>query len=337
MFVKELKRESFRQKVLDCYDQYLNISDKQMIAIGIYVDGKYFTFGNGISHNHMYDIGSISKTMTAHLVLKLVELGKISLNDTVDKYIKLRKGNYPTIDELLTHSAGYNNLTPLEITIPNLIKNGYSKRNVYENLDSATVVKLLERRTCKHIRKYGYSDFAYAVLAVVSENVTCIKFSSLLGDFINEELSLKESVITLADKRQPLSVKNGKVLPFWRWNLDNPYIASGGVVSNIYDMLKYISMQIESQKKYITSAHEICNDVITKNNIKICKGWHTYSKSNQLWHVGGVGTFRSSIIVNKRCKTGVVVLGNTKGISGANVHYLAKMLYSELKIRKIKL
>lgn len=74
-----------------------------------------------------------------------------------------------------------------------------------------------------------------------------------------------------------------------------------------------------------------------KSNIMMCFGWHTYKKSNQLWHVGGVGTFRSSIIFNRVKKYGVVVLGNAKGIVGANVHYLAKMLYSEIKIKKIKL
>lgn len=45
----------------------------------------------------------------------------------------------------------------------------------------------------------------------------------------------------------------------------------------------------------------------------MCIGWHTYKRSNQLWHVGGVGTFRSSIIFNKKCRLGVVVLGSSKG------------------------
>lgn len=66
-------------------------------------------------------------------------------------------------------------------------------------------------------------------------------------------------------------------------------------------------------------------------------GWHTYKKSNQLWHVGGVGTFRSSIIVNKKKKCGDVILRNALGKKGANLHYLAKMIYSELKINKIDL
>ena len=33
----------------------------------------------------------------------------------------------------------------------------------------------------------------------------------------------------------------------------------------------------------------------------------------------------------------VAVLGNAKGVASANVHYLAKMLYSEMKINKIAL
>lgn len=66
-------------------------------------------------------------------------------------------------------------------------------------------------------------------------------------------------------------------------------------------------------------------------------GWHTYKKSNQLWHVGGVGTFRTSVILNKQLRIGVAVLGNAKGKSSANAHYIAKMLYSELKSNKIDL
>ena len=69
----------------------------------------------------------------------------------------------------------------------------------------------------------------------------------------------------------------------------------------------------------------------------MCIGWHTYKNSNQLWHVGGVGTFRTSIVINKKQKLGVAVMGNAKGKASANAHYIAKMLYSELKNKRIKL
>lgn len=101
-------------------------------------------------------------------------------------------------------------------------------------------------------------------------------------------------------------------------------------------MLNYIAVQVESGEPYIRGAHRLCRESVSeRSDVVTCIGWHSYKKSNQLWHVGGVGTFRSSIIINRPRKIGVVVLGNSKGKASANVHYLAKMLYSELKIKKI--
>lgn len=338
MISKTLERNSFRQKFLDCYDLYLNLSKYQHIAIGIYKEGKCYIFGNGISDEYMYDIGSISKTVSAHLILKLSLENLINLNDTIDQYLDLKKGNYPTINELLTHSAGYNNLTPVEITIPSLLKHGYSRKNIYEKITDKDIINALQRRRkTKHKRIYGYSDFAYAVLALIVKKVTNQNYSSLLEDFIKKDLELTNTKLILNDNRYPYAVKKRKIIDYWKWSLNNPYLYSGGVISNIQDMLKYLIIQIESNKQYITNAHNVSEDVKCKNHIKICKGWHTYDKSHQLWHVGGVGTFRSSIIINKHLKMGVVVLGNTKGISKANVHYITKMLYSDLKMKRIKL
>ena len=338
MNIKELGRESFRTKFLDCYDKYLNLSNDQSIAIGIYQKGNYYVFGNGINIDYMYDIGSISKTFATHLTLKYVSNGFIKLDDSVDKYLNLKKGSYPTINELLTHSAGYNNLTPVEFTVPSLLKHGYSRKNIYERIKSNDVVKALQkRRRHKHKNKYGYSDFAFAILAVVLESVSKVPFAKLLEEFIKNDLEMLQTKIIHNENRYPYAINNKKKIKYWKWYLDNPYLFSGGIVSNIQDMLKYINIQVESEEAYIKNAHVLSEEIESYNNIRICKGWHTYQKSHQLWHVGGVGTFRSSIIVNKHHKNGVIVLGNTKGIKKANIHYIAKMIYSELKITKIKL
>jgi len=148
---------------------------------------------------------------------------------------------------------------------------------------------------------------------------------------------MKDTVISIAsDVRQPKAVQGRRVFRYWHWERDNPYIAGGGLVSTVRDMLAYLALQIESREPYITDAHRLCEaSVSERRNLAVCIGWHTYKRSNQLWHVGGVGTFRSSIVLNKKRRIGVVVLGNSKGIASANVHYLAKMLYSEMKIKKI--
>ena len=58
--------------------------------------------------NHEYEIGSLTKTLTAAMISKAVTEGRIRLDDTIDVYLPLPEGkSYPTIAELLTHTSGY--------------------------------------------------------------------------------------------------------------------------------------------------------------------------------------------------------------------------------------
>ncbi len=60
-----------------------------------------------------YSIGSISKQFTAAAILLLQEEGKLSLDDTVSKYIPgLTSGDQITIRELLSHTSGYQDYWP---------------------------------------------------------------------------------------------------------------------------------------------------------------------------------------------------------------------------------
>ena len=341
MDIVSLNYADLRAKTAEKIKSYLALSGHNRLTVGLYKDGAFYVFGDPEEENSLaYDIGSVSKTVTAHLVLKLYEEGKLDINCTVDTYLTLKKGKYPTIYQLLTHTAGYHHLTPIEITLPNLIRASYARKNPYEHCTVKTVTKALERRRFLRAKaRYGYSDFASAILAVVSETVTKKPFSLLFEEFIQKDLGLKNTIIEVdPERRTPPATKGQRILPFWVWKKDNPYIAGGGMVSNIEDVLRYVALQIESKEPYIASAHTVCESSALKNdNHLMCFGWHTYKCSNQIWHVGGVGTFRTSIILNKKRKIGVVVLGNAKGKASANAHYIAKMLYSELKNKRIRL
>lgn len=337
--IEHLNLDAVRPKVQNSINKYLSLSKNQSLSVGFYHGGKLYVFGNSPDPcGLLYDVGSISKTFTAHLILKLMGEGRLSLDKNVSDYLDLPKGSYPTLYELLTHTAGYGHLTPAEITVPALLRHGYARRNIYEKCTSATVINCLKRRKKKKEYSYSYSDFPYAILAVVAERVTGKRFSELIEQFVHDELNMKNTNVTVPEEtREPSSAYGKRIIDFWEWEKDNPYIAGGGLVSTVSDMLTYITHQIESDKEYITSAHKICEKTLSpKRNLACCIGWHTYKKSNQLWHVGGVGTFRSSVIINRKRKMGVVVLGNSKGVASANVHYIAKMLYSEMKIRKVK-
>ncbi len=341
MDIISLNYTDLRFKTAEKIKNYLALSDNNRLTVGLYCRGRFYVLGDAKEENRLYyDIGSVTKTVTAHLILKLYDEGKLDINCTVDSFLPLKKGRYPTLYQLLTHTAGYHHLTPIEVTLPNLITHGYARKNPYQNCTVKTVIKSLERRRfLKPKVRYGYSDFTSAILAAVAQTVTRKPFSVLFGEFVKKDLGLVNTAVEAAiEKRLPLAAKGKRILPFWIWKRDNPYIAGGGMVSNIEDMLRYVALQIESDKPYITSAHTVCEESQLKNNNHLmCIGWHTYKCSNQLWHVGGVGTFRTSVIINKKLRLGVAVLGNAKGKASANAHYIAKMLYSELKKKRIQL
>ena len=148
-----------RLKTAEKIKRYLALSPHNRLSIGIYHQGKCYIFGGEEEKRLRYDIGSISKTVTAHLILKLHNQGKLDLNQTVDRYLPLKKGKYPTVYQLLTHTAGYHHLTPLEVTLPRLIIHSYARRNPYENCTIKTVIRCLQRRRfIKPPNRYGYSD-----------------------------------------------------------------------------------------------------------------------------------------------------------------------------------
>ena len=124
-----LEREILRPKVLACIDRYLRLSERHRMTVGFYWAGKLYVLGNGSEELALqYDIGSISKTVTAHLILFLCEQGLLNLDTDVGAYLSLEKGSYPNLYDLLTHTAGYGHLTPLEITLPSLVCHGYAKK-----------------------------------------------------------------------------------------------------------------------------------------------------------------------------------------------------------------
>lgn len=312
--------------------RYLQLSKNNCLAIGVLLpDGTMgYYMSADVQTDSLFDIGSISKTFTAQVILKLVNERKLLLSDSVDMFLPLPKGIYPTIEMLLTHTAGYKNLTPVEITVPNLLKKSYARANVYRGIQEKSVLNALSKRNRARRRGYSYSDFAYAILAIVASRITGKNIIDLLQEVIDDYHLVNTRVIPSNNRVK--SNLRGHIIPPWKWECNNPYLASGGISSTICDMLAYAKAQVEKPYAFIKLAQQ---RIDTSSNLgektDICLGWHTYRRSNQCWHVGGVGTFRSSMIFNAKSKCAVVVMGNAKGGKSANVHYIAKLLYSEMK------
>src|SRR5271163_4660283 len=70
-----------------------------------------------------YSIGSVSKQFTAAAILLLREQGKLSLDDTVGKYVPgLTLGDEVTIREILSHTSGYQDYWPEDYLMTPMMK-----------------------------------------------------------------------------------------------------------------------------------------------------------------------------------------------------------------------
>ncbi len=160
-----------------------------------------------ITANTPLQIASVSKTLTSMAVLQLWQNGKLNIDDELYKY--LPNFNYPgvTIRSLLTHRSG----------LPNYLY--FMKTPLWDETKMATnndVLQLLisQKSTLENIAPpnthFSYCNTNYALLALLVEKITGIKFHQYLNDKFFAPLQMKNSfVFNIAD--------SAKVAPSYDW------------------------------------------------------------------------------------------------------------------------
>jgi CubicO group peptidase (beta-lactamase class C family) len=192
------------------------------IKVGIIKNGKmtYDVYGeNGIilpKEEHIYEIGSVTKTFTASLLWKAISEGRISLDDSIDKYLRLQKKDYyPTIRRLVTHTSGYKGYYFEKPMISNFLHkendfNGISEKMLLERLGEIS----LEDSDYS----FKYSNFGMATLGSVLEQIYDKDYTPLMNDYISEDLGLKDTKI---------SDGSGDLNSYWKWSESDAYMPAG--------------------------------------------------------------------------------------------------------------
>jgi len=131
-----------------------------------------------------YSIGSISKQFTAASVLLLQEEGKLSLDDSVGKYIpSLTRANEVTIRQLLSHTSGYQDYWPQDYVPPFM-------------LQAITSEKILDMWARKPLdfdpgTRWQYSNTNYVIAGVIVEKVSGMPLLQFLQTRVFNPLGMK--------------------------------------------------------------------------------------------------------------------------------------------------
>ena len=299
------------------FEDALNYTTKDKpdarITVGIIRDGQasFTVYGsNGQilpAEKHIYEIGSLTKTMTAALVSKAVSENRISLDHTIDRYLSLPEGkSYPTIAELLTHTSGYSAFyfeTPM-------IGNFFAGRNSFFGIGRDKVLaKVKELDMKQESYSFNYSNFGYAVLGMVLEAVYDKDYTAVLNEFVRKELGMTATKI---------SEKDGDLDHYWDWQEHDAYLSAGAVTSDIEDMLRYAQLQLEEDSVF-TLCHKSLKTINASPESyqmmgihmdEIGMAWITDRENGIIWHNGGTDHYNSYLGFSPEKKTAIVILSN---------------------------
>jgi CubicO group peptidase (beta-lactamase class C family) len=226
--------------VFEDYHGYINLKTKEPITA-----------------NSTFHLASISKTFTATVILHLMEQGRISLDDGIDKY--LQDFPYPniTIKELLSHRSGlpkYDHFMSGSHTEVIHTKNKKGKvvskyalvRDKVQIPGLATNESVLRYMIDNHPapealpnHKYNYCNTNYAMLALVIEKITGIPFPKYMKDSVFTPLGMSNTyVFSIKDTGNYIPSYNNRNAPYRLEKLDCVY-GDKNVYSTVRDLLQW--------------------------------------------------------------------------------------------------
>lgn len=269
--------------------------------------------------NASFEIGSVTKQFTAVAILKLVEAGKLALEDDFTMYMDYdTKGRKVTIDQLLNHTsgiAGYTEIDEFESLVP-------------QELPRDSLVRILE--TKDFLFEPGealiYNNSAYFFLGLIIEKVTGKTYEEYLKEIIFEPLGMQNTYYCSTSKvvknkaygydYSPEGLQQKQYLSH-NW----PY-AAGSLCSTTEDLLLWITalhgpkLLTDTQYKQLITPKTL----IDCTPVRYAMGLTNFSNygNQEISHGGGIPGFLSETKYFPGEDLYIICITNTAGPNGGS-------------------
>lgn len=313
------------QQDVDKIDSIINSKFNNGPAVSVLITQNFTPIyskikGNSDVENHLlaekstkFRIGSVTKQFTAIAILKLMEEGKLKLNDPIQNYLS----NFPikehpiTIEHLLTHTSGLAEITEMDVFYTQLMKNGChpdSLVNYFKNLPLNFTPG----------SEFRYNNSGYHLLGLIVEKASGMNYNDFISKNLLQDAEMRD---TRADRGSELVTNrasgyeelNGQIVNATYIDMSIPFSA-GNLLSTTNDLNKWYKALFEYKivsKKNLDLAHTRfqLNDGSYTN---YGYGWFVDSLQGEklISHEGGINGFLSSVWYIPSQKVLTVVLSN---------------------------
>ncbi len=277
-----------------------------------YFGGKYSAREEDTGASTLFEIGSISKLFTAHILAKLEEDNQISRFDLLAKYLKKRSfvgSEKITLANLATHTSG---LPAFDNTASLTELEGYDENDPYGLFTYDLMLDLLEETDS--ISSYGkvkYSNFGIGVLTYAMELAAGESFDNLFARYIKEQMGLPNTHLILPERfitNMAIPHRNGEVMPLINLADMRP---AGGIKTTVPDMVKFMDYYLNPADEDLPLVESVLTNQLNGEE-QIGLGWGIFKRNNVILNFHTGGTYGSSgiLIIAPQLRTGLIILAN---------------------------
>lgn len=264
-----------------------------------------------------FEIGSITKPITATLAALLAEEGKLALSDPIGKWLEAGPNGGITVEQLATHTSGLPRLAP------NAMAGEVDPNNPYAHYSAELAEEGLREAVVTPGESRGYSNFGFQLLGIVIERASGSTYDELLQSRILDPLSMNTSGVRGSDLpgTRLAGYSDGREVAHWDQQLAGP----GGIESSMEDLTKFLRACLEppdsplggalseAQKPRVQldGGHALRKGpALAKGGRQQALGW-TILEDGLIWKNGGTGGFRSSAVLDPATRRAGAVMVNS--------------------------
>lgn len=217
------------------------------VAVGVLHEGETRTAGFGVTNvDHplpvtdetLFQIGSITKTFTGTVVMRLVETGKLDLEATVRTYLPDFKvadetaSSQATVRHLLTHMGGW-------------VGDFFDDTGAGDDALPRYVAELADLEQLAPLGTvWSYCNSGFSVAGYLTETVTGQSYQAALKEMVLEPLGLQNSFLDPGDVMthrfavgHNVGQEDAQVAR--PWPLPRSAYPAGGIACHVGDLLRY--------------------------------------------------------------------------------------------------
>src|ERR1700761_1487933 len=244
-----------------------------------------------------FEIGSVTKTMTAALLAEFIARGEVTLDDPLSKLLPSGtvvpsfNGHDITIGQIATHSSGLPSI-PAGYR-PADMSNPYADATERRLLDDLAATKL----TREPGSKWEYSNFAMIVLSYALAKRNGSDYETLVRERLLLPLGMNETYVAKPPPQVHLAqghLPNGA--PAIPWDFHPDMAGVGGIRATLPDMLRYLEGELGTRDSAITPALARTQDQVANvSGYRMGMNWILTNANGRalVFHEGGTGGYSS--------------------------------------------